>query len=75
MRISKIENVNYVYEVTFTPYFIERIFGVKPKTKKYKDTGNTYTFGSGHVYVDQNGSLLGNGNHIGDAIDKYRRRF
>lgn len=79
MIISKIEKEGNIYLVTREPNFIERVFGVKPRVDKYKDTGNTYTFGGGHVYVDQKGNELGNGLGYGsdtrEVIDCWRRRF
>lgn len=79
MKISKIENEGCIYTVTFKPNWLESLFGFKEKTEKFKDTHSTYTFGSGHVYVDRNGNTLGN--HFGykssvrEAIDKWRRKW
>jgi hypothetical protein len=78
MKIIKIEEEasNYnVYNVTFQPNWLEKIFGVKEKTKQFKDNNNSYTFGGGHVYLNKKCEELGNGNWIGEAIDKWRRRW
>lgn len=75
MKISNIENEGNIYIVTFIPNMIERFFGVKEKTKRYKDTWSTYSFGGGHVYIDQKGKQLSNGNWIAEKIDQWRRRF
>lgn len=64
-----------IYQITFTPNWLERLFGFKEKTKEYKDTDATYTFGGGNVYIDKNGNKLSNGNWIGKAIDKHRRKW
>lgn len=76
MKIKEIKRKsNGIFEVTFTPYWFERLFGVKEKTKEYKRSDATYTFGGGNVYIDKNGNKLDNGNWIGEAIDKFRRKW
>lgn len=78
MKIKEIKNKKdsySIYEVTFIPNFIERLFNIKEKTKEYKDDGTTYTFGSQTAYVEKNGDRLGNGNWIAQEIDKWRRKF
>jgi len=75
MKIIKIEEQEWIYTVTFKPNFIERLFGVKEKSKKYKQTGSQYDFGGGNVYVDEKGRKLGNGNWIGESIDNWKHKF
>lgn len=78
MKITNIkskENSYCVYEVTFKPNWLERLFGVKEHTKEYKQTSSDYTFGGGAVYLDKDGDKLGNGNWVGEAIDKFRRQW
>jgi len=74
-EIKRKENSYFVYEVTFTPNWLEKLFGVKEKTKEYKDIDATYTFGGGNAYIDKSGKELGNGNWIGEAIDRFRRKW
>ena len=74
-EIKRKENSYFIYEVTFTPYWFERLFGVKEKTKEYKDDDATYAFGGGTVYLNKDGKRLGNGNWIGEAIDRFRRSW
>ena len=74
-EIKRKENSFFIYEVTFAPNWLEKLFGVEEKTKEYKDVDATYTFGGGNVYIDKKGNELGNGNWIGKAIDKYRRSW
>ena len=74
-EIKRKENSYFIYGVTFTPNWLERLFGVKEKTKEYKDDDATYTFGGGTVYVNKDGKRLGNGNWVGEAIDKLRRSW
>lgn len=64
-----------VYDVTLAPNFIERLFGVKEKTISLKDSGDEYTFGGGTVYIDKDGNKLSNHNYIGEAIDKFIRKW
>lgn len=79
MKIVNIEKDGIIYTVTFKPNWLEYIFGIKNKIKKYKDTGRIYSFGGGHVYVDQEGRELGNefgyGCNIRYKIDMWRNRF
>jgi hypothetical protein len=78
MKITKIEKDKdkyNIYCVTLAPNFIEKFFGVKERVEKFKDTGSEYWSGGGIVYVNQDGEHLGNGSSIGEAIDKWRRRF
>lgn len=74
-EIKRKEGSYYIYEVTFVPNWFERLFGVKEKTKEYKDADATYTFGGGTVYLNKDGEKLGNGNWIGEAIDRFRRSW
>jgi len=76
MKIKEIKRKsNGIFEVTFTPYWFERLFGVKEKTKEYKDSGFCYKIGENTVYIDKNGKELENGNWIGKAIDRFRRSW
>lgn len=75
MKITKIERDPQgfrIFNVTFEPRWYERIFGIKTKIKKYRDTDRTYTYGSGTVYVNEKGKQLGNGHWIGEKIDCWR---
>jgi hypothetical protein len=77
MKVTKIEQQPYspyVYEVTLTPNFIEKFFGIKEKIKRFKDTKDEYLFGGG-VYINEEGEYLGNGHWIGEKIDKFKRKF
>lgn len=71
MKIIKIEeSVNpmspfNVFSVMFKPNWLERVFGAITHTKQYKDTGEKYLIGGGHVYITKDGEELGNSNWIG----------
>ncbi len=74
-EVKRKENSYFIYEVTFTANWLEKLLGVEEKTKEYKDRDATYTFGGGNVYIDKSGKELGNGNWIGEAIDRFRRSW
>lgn len=76
MKIKEIKRKSDdIYEVTFTPYWLEKLFGVEEKTKEYKDSGYRYKIDKSTVYIDKNGERLGNENWIGKAIDRFRRSW
>lgn len=76
MKIKEIKRKsNGIFLVTFTPYWLEKLFGVEEKTKEYKDSGYRYTIDNNPVYIDKSGKKLGNGNWIGKAIDRFRRSW
>lgn len=78
MKIKEIKykrNSTTTFVVTFTPSWFEKLFGIKEQEEEYKDTGETYHYGGGVVYIKKNGEYLGNGNYIGVAIDNWRRSW
>ena len=76
MKITKIEkDPEDIYLVTLTPNFFEKIFGAKERTDKFIDSNSTFMFGGGSIYIRQDGVKTGNGSYIGEAIDKWRRKF
>jgi hypothetical protein len=76
MKIKEIKKIEYnIYEVTFTPIWIEKLFGLEEVTKKYKSTGREWMFGGGNVYINQKGEELRNGNWVGESIDIFIRKW
>lgn len=78
MTITKIEkdtNSASIYNVTFKPNWFEKLLGKTEHTVQYRQSWSTYTYGSGAVYFDKDGRELGNGNWIGEAIDRFRRKW
>jgi hypothetical protein len=79
VKIDKIERDGFVYTVTLTPNFIERIFNVKPRVEQFKRTHNTYEYGGGNIYVDKNGRKLGNqmgyGHEMRESLDRWNNKF
>lgn len=74
----KIDSINYgdgIYYVVLTPNWLERLFGVTPKTKKLKPTGSTYTFGGLRIYRNEDGTKTGPHNDYAHAIDKWKNKF
>lgn len=74
MTIEKIEQEGQKFTVYFKPSWLGRFFGYKPFSKRFKTNYNTYEYGGGNVYWDEDGRLLGNGNWIGEAIDRFQFR-
>ena len=76
MKITKIEQQGNIFTVTKPPNLLQRIFGLKTKVEKYKDTGSTYHyFDNIRVYVNQKGQVLGFSHKITKAIEDWRRSF
>jgi len=51
MKIKEIklkEGSWVIYQVTFIPNWLEKLFGVKEKTKEYFQSSNTWVFGDVH---------------------------
>jgi len=75
MKVSKIEEINGVFNVTLVPNLLESLFGIKEKVSRFRTDGTTFVFGGGTSYIREDGETTGNGSYIGEAIDKWRRRF
>ena len=77
MKVTSVkEGGTNIYVVHLEPNFIQRLFGVKARTEKYKrDPWETYTYGGGGAYYNEKGECLGNNNYIQTAIDNYRRSW
>ena len=75
MKVTSIEEKGLTWIVTYTPNWFEKLFGVKEKVWKFRTTGKTYLCGGGAVYVREDGIETENGCDIGEALDKYRRKF
>ena len=75
MKITKIEKEKGIFTVTLTPNCIEKLFGVKEKEKRFKETESNFTFGGGNVYLNEKGEKLDNGDYIGVTLDNWQRAF
>lgn len=59
MKIEKIEWQDPVATVHWIPNWLEKLFKVKPKTKKYVDQGRMYSFGGQWKWFNEDGSVYG----------------
>lgn len=76
MKVTKIEKESYnIYRVTLTPKPLGKLFGKKDQTIRLKQSCYYYRFGGGGIYLREDGSELGNGNYIGEALDKWQRSW
>lgn len=75
MRIRQIKQEEYIFHITLSPNWLEKLFGIRDKYICIKDTGREFTFGGGTVYKREDGSLLRNGSYIGESVDNWRRKF
>lgn len=75
MKITKIEQDGEVFTVTFKPSIIEKLFGCKEYSEKYKTDYSQYKYGGGLVYYKKDGEKLGNGHWIGEALDNFQRSW
>lgn len=75
MRITNIEYDNGVYSITFNPCFIERVFGMKEKIKKYKKRGDVFLLSGRDVIINQNGEKLRSDNVVTIAINNWDNSF
>jgi len=74
MIIESVSQEGRIFIVHLRPGFFERLFGIKPKVKRFIDTGNEYMIGGGRIYRDENNEITGNGSSIAEAIDLFRIR-
>lgn len=75
MKVKSIGRIDYIYIVVLTPNWLEKLFGVKDKIVKLRDTDCTYTFGGGRIYLFEDGTRTDNGDYIAEEIDKWRRAW
>jgi len=76
MKISKIEKIEDVYHVTFVPNFIEKLFGVKETTERFKRAyGRNYRLTGDPAWIYSDGSILGATDTIVKELTKFDRKF
>lgn len=76
MKVVNIIEQDNLYVVELKPNFIQRLFGMENKIKKYKRIPfEYYTFGGGSIYYNQKGKKLRNRHYIQKAIDNYKRSW
>lgn len=75
MKITNIvKETSSIFQVTLKPNWLERFFGIKEETKRFKDSGNEYMFGSETIYLNEKGIKIGRG-YIQEELDEFRRKF
>lgn len=72
-NIKRKQNRYIIYQITFVPNIIERLFGARRVTKEYLDTGVCYKKTGGSVYIDEHGFTLKEGDKVAMAIDNWRK--
>ncbi len=75
MKISTISKKKNIFTITWKPNAIERFFNIKSRTENFKDTGHTYKYFDGSVYINQKGKIMGPVNIITKTLDNWRRKF
>lgn len=76
MKISNIEKKEGLYYVTKTPNFIQRLFGVKEVTERYKWNGEVFHyFDHIKVFYKSDGEILGWSDKMCKVLNNYERSF
>ena len=77
MKITNIEQKEGLYYVTKTPNFIEKIFGVKEKTERYKHINGEvfHFFPNIKVFYKSTGETLSWDDKTCKALNNYLRSF
>ncbi len=78
MRVVKIEKSKddyRIFNVSLEPNLIEKIFGVKERVESFKDSGRTYVYGGGVVYLRKDGSQLKNDSSIANKLDNFQNAW
>ena len=77
MKIVKItKESKYIFVVEFKPNIIQRLFGIKNKTQRFKqEPYQRYYYGEGGIYYAENGEELGVFSKVGKAIDTFRHSW
>lgn len=75
MKIANITNEGLIYTVELVPNWFEKLFGVKPKSVRYRQTFSTFEYGGGNVYIREDGYRTKNGDSITEAIDRWINKF
>ncbi len=71
MKIKKIEQEGYIFYVTTTASFLERLFGFKTKTNIIRDKG---MYVGEKNYVDDDHNRLPMDNKLVIAIEEFRNK-
>ena len=76
MKISNIKKKEGLYYVTKTPNFIQRLFGVKEVTERYKWNGEVFHyFDHVKVFYKSNGEIVSWSDKMCKVLNNYERSF
>jgi len=76
MKIIGVKTIkSYIYELDIKYNWLERLFGSKSGKYKFKETDSIFTFGGGHVYIDEEGEKLTNFDKRGEYMDRWKRKL
>lgn len=76
MKISKIEEKDGLYYVTKTPNFIQKLFGMKEVTERYKCSGEVFHyFNHLKVFYKSTGEIVGVDDEMCNVLNNYSRSF
>lgn len=74
MKIEKIERENTRYRVYFKPNWLEKLFGIRPKSFLFKEKGAYRPFGGTNIYIREDGQETSSFGDIESAIDQFRNK-
>ena len=76
MKISKIEMKDGLYYVTKTPNFIQKLFGMKEVTERYKWDGEVFHhFNHLKVFYKSTGEMVSAYDKMCNVLNNYSRSF
>ena len=76
MKISKIEEKDGLYYVTKTPNFIQKLFGMKEVTERYKCNGEVFHyFDHLKVFYKSTGEIVSIHDKMCKVLNNYSRSF
>jgi len=76
MKVSNIEKKEGLYYVTKTPNFIQRLFGVKEATERYKCNDEVFHyFNHVKVFYKSNGEMVKWDDKMCEVLNNYERSF
>lgn len=76
MKITKIEKKEGIYFVTKVPDFIERLFGIKKRTERYKTNDEVFLhFNRLKIFYKSTGELLDWNDEMCKILNNYEHSF
>ena len=76
MKVINIKCIDDTYIVTKKPNLVQRLFGFKEKTEKYKNSGSVFFFDRNkYIFYKSDGTLLSLNNKMCNILNKYVHSF